>query len=116
MKKNLSRTIVLAGSLLLQLSLLSLHSRGAAGDVDLSFDPGSGLGIDGLVVAVAVQPDGKVIIVGGFSAVKGLARSRIARLNADGSGDATFDAGPQIYDSSSAPRSVTVQPDGKVLV
>ena len=58
-KLYLVRTIILAGSLLLQLSTLCFHSRGAAGDVDLSFDPGSGL--NGAVHAVAVQPDGKVI-------------------------------------------------------
>jgi hypothetical protein len=42
-KSNFVRTIILAGSLLLQLSMLCFHSRGAAGDVDLSFDPGSGV-------------------------------------------------------------------------
>jgi len=53
-KSNLVRTIVLAGSLLLQLSTLCFHSRGAAEDVDLSFDPGSG--VNGPVNAVTVQP------------------------------------------------------------
>jgi hypothetical protein len=61
MKKLYSvRTIILAGSLLLQLNTLCFQSRGAAGDVDLSFDPGSG--VNGRVDAVAVQPDDKVII------------------------------------------------------
>jgi hypothetical protein len=47
------RTVILAGNLLLQLSTLCFHARGAAGDVDLSFDPGSG--VNGAVHALAVQ-------------------------------------------------------------
>ena len=40
MKKLYSvRPIILAGSLLLQLSTLCFNAHGAAGDVDLSFDP-----------------------------------------------------------------------------
>src|SRR6188508_698722 len=90
-KLNLVRALTLAGSLLLQLSTLCIHSRGAAGDVDLSFDPGSG--VNGTVSAVVVQPDGKVIIGGTFTTVKGLARPGLARLNADGSGDSSFNPG-----------------------
>src|SRR6185503_17925654 len=92
------RTIILAGSLVLQLSMLCFHSRGAAGDVDLSFDPGSG--VNGPVNSVAVQPDGKVVIGGAFTTVKGLKRFKIARLNADGSGDGSFDPGTTLDDLS----------------
>ena len=74
-KPNLIRTILLAGNLLLQLSALCFHSHGAAGDVDLSFDPGSG--VNGPVNVVAMQPDGKVIIAGQFTTVKGLARQSV---------------------------------------
>src|SRR5436190_21931780 len=85
------RTIILAGSLLLQLNTLCFHSRGAPGDVDLSFDPGSG--VNGEVNAIVVQPDGKVLIGGEFTTVKGLVRTNIARVNADGSGDSSFNPG-----------------------
>ena len=105
------RTIVLAGSVLLQLSPLCFHSHGGPGDVDLSFvDPGSG--VNGTVNAVVVQPDGKVIIGGEFTTVKGLLRTNLARLNADGSGDSSFTSGPM----SSPVYSLGLQPDGKVLV
>ena len=40
---NLDRTILFAASLLLQLSPLCFHSHAASGDLDLSFDPGSGV-------------------------------------------------------------------------
>lgn len=105
--------MILAGSLLLQLSPLCFQSRGAAGDLDLSFDPGSG--VNGPVHAVVVQPDGKVIIGGSFTTVKGLSRTNLARLNADGSGDASFNGGS----ASTAYYNLFIlalQADGKVLV
>ncbi len=81
------------------------------GSLDTTFDPGSGA--DVMVYAVAVQPDGKVLIVGHFTSVDGTARNRIARLNADGSLDTTFDPGSGadnlVYD-------LALQPDGKVLI
>jgi uncharacterized delta-60 repeat protein len=107
------RTIILAGSLLLQVNTLCFHARGAAGDVDLSFDPGSG--VNGGVSAIAVQPDGKVIIGGDFATVKGLVRHGIARLNADGSGDPSFNPGTA-FDASRYVGAVALQSDGKVLI
>src|SRR5688572_33126814 len=94
-KSNLVRAFTLAALFLAQLSTLCFQSRGAAGDVDLSFDPGSG--VNGPVQAVAVQPDGKMIIGGEFTTVKGLARTNLARLNADGSGDSSFNAGTNSF-------------------
>src|SRR5678809_865722 len=82
---------VRALSLLLLIGALGNNSSTAPGDVDLSFDPGSG--VNGGVKAMALQPDGKLIVGGGFTTVRGLARQSIARLNPDGSGDVTFDAG-----------------------
>jgi len=115
MKILLVRRIILAGGLLLQLSTLCFQSRGATGDVDLSFDPGSG--VNGQVSALAMQPDGKVIIGGKFSTVQGLAREDVARLNANGSLDTMFDPGLGI-DQSADPtiKSIVVQPDGKLLI
>jgi hypothetical protein len=56
--------------------------------LDLSFDPGSG--VTGPVNAIVLQPDGKVIIGGQFTTVKGRVRTNIARLDPDGTGDPTF--------------------------
>jgi uncharacterized delta-60 repeat protein len=109
-KLNTLRRIFFAGSLLLHLSTICFYSHGAAGDVDFSFDPGSG--VNGSVSAVVVQPDGKVIIGGAFTTVRGLMRTNLARLNVDGSGDATFNPG-QVFDIVD---SLALQPDGKVLV
>src|SRR3954452_15944534 len=87
-KQNPVRTVILAGSLLLSFGVLCFCSNGAAGDVDLSFDPG--LGVNGPVSAAVVQPDGKVIIGGHFTTVRGHARTNLARLNPDGSANVTF--------------------------
>ncbi|MCH7224711.1 immunoglobulin domain-containing protein [Haloferula sp. A504] len=62
----------------------------ADGTLDSSFVPpviGSGSVLD-----VAVQPDGKVVIVGSFSTVGGISLRGMARLNADGSLDTAFAA------------------------
>jgi hypothetical protein len=61
------------------------------GSVDDSFDPDGGA--NNQVECLAIQPDGKVIIGGWFTSFNGAARSRIARLNADGSLDTSFDPG-----------------------
>jgi uncharacterized delta-60 repeat protein len=116
-ESNLVRTLTLAASFLLQVSTLCPHSRGAAGDVDLSFDPGSG--VNGEVNAVALQPDGKVIIAGYFSTVRGFQRFKVARLNADGSGDSSFNPTASVPDLSNVDwvvSAVALQPDGKVLI
>ena len=64
------------------------------------------------VYAIAVQPDGKTILVGFFSAVNGVPRRGIARLNADGSLDMGFDpnaGGNAVY-------AVAIQPDSKIVI
>jgi uncharacterized delta-60 repeat protein len=67
---------------------------------------------DNSVNALAVQADGKIIVGGWFNQIGGVARQRLARLNADGSVDSTFipvASGGQVV-------SVAIQPDGKILV
>ena len=108
---KLQRTKVFTLTLLLFLGAVRCGFA-APGDVDLSFDPGSG--INHSVTAVVVQPDGKSIIGGTFTTVKGLARRGIARLNADGSGDSSFDPGEQSF--ALLYSALAWQPDGKVLV
>jgi uncharacterized delta-60 repeat protein len=77
------------------------------GDVD----PLSATVVNDYVLASAVQPDGKILIAGGFTSVLGQPRNRIARLNADGTLDAGFnpDANNDVF-------SVVVQADGGILL
>lgn len=85
---------------------------GNDGKVDLTFDPN--LGPDGDITAVAAQPDGKIVIAGNFALYNGVPRSRIARINLDGSLDQTFDAGTGI--SPGAINSLVIEADDKILV
>jgi uncharacterized delta-60 repeat protein/uncharacterized repeat protein (TIGR01451 family) len=84
----------------------------SGGNVDLTFDT-SNLGLDGTVWAVAPQPDGKVVIGGDFTTAGGLSRPRIARLNADGSLDTSFDP---LLGANNTVRTLLVQADGHILV
>ena len=81
------------------------------GDLDLNFDPGSGP--DGLVLAVALQPDGKPTIGGAFNSVNGVQASRVARLNANGTPDPSLDPGTG---ANGWVYSILVQPDGHILL
>jgi uncharacterized delta-60 repeat protein len=81
------------------------------GSLDMSFNPGTGA--DGLVNAVVLQPDGKMVIVGNFINFNGLPRNTIARLNADGSLDTTFVPGTG---ANFELLTAALQPDGKVLI
>ena len=81
------------------------------GSVDQDFDPGAGP--SSVVWSFAWQPDGKILIVGNFTSYDSTARNHVARLNADGSLDPSFDPGSGLGDRAV---SVAVQTDGKILV
>jgi uncharacterized delta-60 repeat protein len=81
------------------------------GSLDLSFDPGTGA--NNWVFSIAVAPDGKIVIGGSFTSYDGIARNHIARLNEDGSPDASFDPGAGANDRIN---SLAVQADGKVII
>ncbi len=83
----------------------------ANGSLDATFNPLGGA--DGVVNALAVQSDGKVIIGGDFVTVAGVSRSRVARLNTDGTLDNSYNPGAGANDVVYA---VTLQPDGKALI
>ncbi len=82
------------------------------GSLDSSFDPGA----NGEITALAVQPDGKIIVAGSFTTLGGggtgsTPRNYIGRLNADGSIDPGFDPG-----ANGPILALAVQADGKILV
>src|SRR5262249_41627014 len=68
----------------------------------------------GGVESIAVQPDNRAVIVGGFSMVQGASRNGIARLNADGTLDNAFQNGTSGADNMV--ECVALQPDGKLLI
>jgi uncharacterized delta-60 repeat protein len=88
----------------------------ADGTVDMTFDPGANL----TVYAIIEQPDGKILVGGEFSMIGGggtgtMARSRLARLNTNGTPD-SFDPGVSKPSASAIVYTMALQPDGKVVV
>ena len=81
------------------------------GSPDMNFDSG-GLGANGTVYVLVVQPDGRILIGGDFTAVNGITANHIARLNVDGSVDLTFTNAT----ANDAVRAITLQLDGRILV
>lgn len=62
--------------------------------------------------AIAIQPDGRILVGGVFTTAGGQTRGRLARFNADGSLDTTF-ADPNL---SGTANGIAIQSDGKILV
>jgi uncharacterized delta-60 repeat protein len=87
----------------------------ADGSLDSGFDSGDS-GFNS-VDAIAVQPDGKIVVGGLFVTLAGQPRTNIGRLMADGSLDTSFDPGASAPPSK-LPRvfAIAVQADGKILV
>jgi len=83
----------------------------ADGTVDNTFLMGSG--VTDRVFALAVQPDGKILVGGTFSSYNGTAVKNIVRLNPNGTIDNTFNSGSGfdlgVY-------KIVLQPDDKILV
>jgi uncharacterized delta-60 repeat protein len=89
----------------------SIIRLNADGSLDSSFNVGTG--VNDSISAVAVQPDGKVIIGGAFTEFNGTNRKSIARLNSDGSLDTSFHSGSGPDGGIS---HIVLQPNGDVLI
>jgi len=86
------------------------------GTNDVTFNPtdtGFSNGADGPINAVAIQPDGKMLIVGSFKRYLTQISAGIARLNSDQSLDTTFKVGTG---TSNPVTTIALQPDGKILI
>jgi uncharacterized delta-60 repeat protein len=82
------------------------------GSLDTSFNPGT-VGTSMTIKAVAVQPDGKILVGGGFNNFNGITANGVARLNADGTVDPTFSLGSNMFPGVN---TIALQPDGKILI
>jgi uncharacterized delta-60 repeat protein len=92
----------------------SVHNRivrlKTNGFVDSTFD--NSIGFNGITNGVALQPDGKIIVVGQFTQYKGISENGIIRLNSDGTKDLTFDNSIGFFGGAV---SVELQTDGKII-
>ena len=84
------------------------------GSLDTAFLSGLA-GPDNVVQCILLQPDGKILPAGDFSALNGVARGRIGRLLSDGTLDTTFGDNLAGADSTSL-LAMALQSDGKVVI
>ena len=97
------------------------------GSLDTSFGTGGRVsgGVNGQAYAVAIQPDGKIVLAGEFSfGTSGSDSSdfTVARFNANGSLDTSFGIGgsgqvaTDIGTHTNSARNIVLQPDGRIVV
>ena len=84
----------------------------ADGSPDTIFNPGPAVD-RGYVTALAVQPDGRIVVGGSFYSSVGVAQAYLTRLNADGSVDAAFDQNIFVDGTVNA---LLLQGDGKIVL
>jgi uncharacterized delta-60 repeat protein len=104
--------IIVGGRFILANGVLrnGLARFNADGTLDASYSPLPS-GVSPSIESIALQPDGKAIVFGDFSGISGVTRSGSARLNADGSLDASF-----LREANVSPSEFIFQPDGKILL
>ena len=127
-RESLCRKLV-AISVTVFVILWSVPNRveAAAGDLDPSFGSGGKVTTDFLegsdqAHSVAIQPDGKIVVVGfAFSNITA-GDFAVARYNKDGGLDSSFGAGGRLTinflgtGSQDSASSVAIQPDGKIVI
>ncbi len=70
-------------------------------------------GADATILAIALQPDGKILIGGIFSQYNDVPRKHLARLNPDGSLDVGFDSE---NGTNFGIDTIILQPEDKILI
>ena len=110
-KKNARQTALLLFSVAVLLAGGAAAVRGQSGLI--TFDPNANLP----VLAIAVQPDGKIILGGNFTTLSPnfgatVTRNKLARLNLDGTLDTVFD--PNV--TGGDVNAIALQADGKIVI
>ena len=96
-------------------SVNNLVRLNADGSWDEDFTLNDDVEIDGVVYAVALQSDGKIVVGGKFSTQGAFNLTNFTRINADGSLDSAFDA-EKDFGFSDTVYALAVQSDQKIVV
>ena len=107
----LSCAVPLLYGLLLPLSPTA-HGQELPGSLDTTFFTDGGA--DSTVRAIAIQPDGRILIGGIFNTYYGVTNRGIARINANGSADTSFRS--PLTDQSATVSAIAVQTNGQIVV
>lgn len=100
--------VLYAGSFFSSPNIYRLNANGTA---DATFVTGTGF--DGIVDAIAIQPNNTIIATGSFDKYNGTNASGVIRLNVDGTVDPSFYAGTGFGGNVI---DILLQPDGKILM
>src|SRR5437868_2994006 len=116
---RMDQTVKLVSRLFSAFAVVSFNVSASPGDLDPAFLTSRGPNDE--VGSIVVQPDGKLLIGGWFTAINDTKRNSIARLNPNGSLEPTFNpgAGPGGVITGEFPlriHSVALQGDGKVIL
>ena len=118
------RTIVCAIAAIIVSVTLSERAKATDGGLDSSFGGGSGTVItdfnnDGEAYAIAIQPDGRIVVAGLTRPDSDTSHNKaaLARYNSDGRLDSSFGNGGKVIASTNTTEgfAVAIQPDGKIL-
>jgi uncharacterized delta-60 repeat protein/gliding motility-associated-like protein len=90
-----------------------LYRLNADGSADAGFTPLNRDLFTGRVDVLGIQSSGKILIAGRFTQIDGTTYGRIARVNADGTLDPTFNASGSGFNAQVS--SLEVQPDDKII-
>jgi uncharacterized delta-60 repeat protein len=85
------------------------------GTRDTAFTTAIGTGFNNRVFVLDIQPDGKIVVGGQFTTQNSLSSNRIARLNSDGTRDASFRTAIGTGFNSEV-RALAIQADQKIVV
>ena len=85
------------------------------GTLDQAFNTAVDSGFEGADLReLKIQPDGKIIVGGGFSTFNSIPRDGVCRINTDGTIDNTFNPGTGLQGGIVA--SINIQDDGKIII
>lgn len=95
------------------LSFHNLVRLNTDGTVDPAFGILGDAQVGGIVNALVIQPDGKILVGGAFTTIQSVTRNRIARLNSNGTLDTTF---RDIGNTNGAVLAIALQANGQIVI